>query len=95
MRIGTLIIEVFVVPAWILKIEELQKIMAPLLDSVGPHHDFDYRRFEYLRANLKWVAQLETFWKNDRIYNTLRTFLNKNFVFWQATITLSIKEEGG
>ncbi len=95
MRIGTLIIEVFVVPAWVLRIEELQKIMAPLLDSVGPYHDFDYRRFEYYRANLKWVAQLTSFWKNDRIYNTLRSFLDKNFIFWQTTITLTIKEEGG
>ncbi|MBA7532909.1 hypothetical protein ES705_25139 [subsurface metagenome] len=95
MRIGTLTIEVFVVPAWVLRIEELQKIMAPLLDSIGPYHDFDYRRFEYLRATLKWVAQIETFWKIDRIYNTLRRFLDKYFVFWQATITVSIKEEGG
>lgn len=95
MRIGTLIIEVFVVPAWILKIEELQRIMTPLLNSVGPYHDFDYTRFEYTRANLKWNAQLETLWKNDKIYNTLKNYLNKNFVFWQSTITLTIKEEGG
>lgn len=95
MRIGTLIIEVFVVPAWIKRIEELQNIMTPLLNSVGPYHDFDYSRFEYIRANLKWNAQLETLWKNDKIYNTLINYLNDNFVFWQSTITLTIKEEGG
>lgn len=94
MRIGTLTIEVFVVPAWVLRIDKLQKIMAPLFDSVGPYHDFDYRRFEYLRATIKWVAQLESFWKNDRIYNTLRRYLDKNFVFWQTTITLTTTEEG-
>ncbi|MBA7586795.1 hypothetical protein ES708_28800 [subsurface metagenome] len=95
MTIGTLTIEVFVTPADVSRIDELEKIMIPLLDRVGPFHDFDYRRFEYLHANLKWVAQLHEFWNTDRIYRTLRTFLDKHFLFWQTTITLSIKEEGG
>ena len=95
MRLGTLIIDIFVVPAWILRIEKLENIISPLLKSIGPYHDFDYRHFGYIRANLKWVAQIEQFWKNDTIFNTIRSYLYENFTYWELTITLITEERGG
>ena len=95
MKIGTLIIWIFVVPAWILRIDKLQEIMDPLLRSVSEKYDFDYRRFEYSSANLNWVVHLKEFWKNDRIFTTLHDYLVKNFSFFQLSITLTSEEKGG
>lgn len=95
MKIGTLVISVFAAPANVDMIDNLHKIMHSSLKAVDPLYYFDYKRFLYLSSNLIWNIKLTEFWKTDRIYNTLIKYLNEHFFYWEVTITLSIKEEGG
>lgn len=94
MRIGTLIIEVYGELLTKQSIEILQTSMYQPLISVSDKFDFDYKRFGFFAAELIWVVPLHTFWKNDRIYLTLKETLDKNFINWKIDITLLIKEKG-
>ena len=94
MKIGTLIIKVYAELLEIQSIEILQAAMYRTLISVSDKFDFDYKRFGYFAATLIWVIPLKIFWKNDRIYDILKTTLNKHFTNWNFEITLTITEKG-
>lgn len=94
MKIGNLIIEIYGELLEKQSIEILQNAMYQPLISVSDKFDFDYKRFGYFAATLIWVVPLKIFWKNDQIYNTLRTNLNKYFINWNVEITLTIHEKG-
>ena len=95
MKIGTLVISVFIAPAEIEMIDSLHKIMNSSLKAIDPLYYFDYKRFAYLSASLIWNVKITEFWKLDRIYNTLLKYLNERFLYWELSITLNIKEEEG
>jgi len=95
MIIGTLNIWAFVVPGWIEPIDEVDKIMAPLLDSSCYQFNFNYNLVAGIRANLTWDCLLESYFNMDRLYKTLRSHIDKEFNYWQLSFTIDTKIFGG
>lgn len=93
-KIGNLIIEIYGELLEKQSVEILQNAMNQPLLSVSDKYDFNYKRFEYFAASLIWVIPLRIFWRNDSIYKTLRSTLNKYFNNWTINITLVIHEKG-
>ncbi len=94
MKIGNLIIEIYAELLEKQSIEILQNLMYQPLVSVSDKFDFDYKRFGYFAATLIWVVPLKIFWKNDQIYKTLKSGLDKYFTNWKVNVTLTIHEKG-
>ena len=94
MQIGTLIFEVYGELKLKSAIESLQSSMYEPLISVSDYFDFRYNRFGFYAGFMIWEIPLKVFWKNDQIYSTLRTNLNKLFTNWQIDISLTLSEKG-
>jgi len=95
MKLGTLILEFYGELKTKESIEVIKNTLHPLLNSVCNQYDFDYKRFEYFAATLIWVVPLNLFWKNDRIYSTLKKSIILNFDNWNFSIYLLIHKTGG
>jgi len=76
-------------------IEYLQSCMLHLLNSVSDNIEFNYTRFAYYRAEMKWIIPLNIFWKNDAIYKGLKKYLDKYFIDWEFDINLLYFSKGG
>jgi len=94
MKIGTLIIDVYGELLFKQSVEVFISAMYQTLVTVSDKFDSDYKRFGYFAAQIKFTVPLNIFWKNDTIYKTLITQLNKNFNNWKLEINLNIHEEG-
>jgi len=88
--LGTLIIIIYVEPAFILHIDSFPDILADSLNLVCSKVDFGYIRHQYKYAWLRWNCVLTELWQNDRIYKLLRKHLYAHFDDWKLYINLSI-----
>jgi len=95
MKIGKLILEVYGELKSKQSISTIKNIMDPLLVSVSDEYDFKYNRFGFYAAFMIWEVPLDVFWKNDRIFSTLRKSIILHFNNWEYTIYLLIHETGG
>jgi len=95
MKIGSLILEVYGELKSNQSISTIKNIMDPLLLSVCDEYDFKYNRFGFYAAFMTWEIPLSVFWKNDRIFSTLRKSIILHFNNWEYTIYLLIHETGG
>jgi len=68
--------------------------MLPPIIAFSDKFDFDYKRFEFLTADLIWVIEFTVFTSIRRLYNTFRESTFKHFSNWQLEITLLINETG-
>lgn len=93
-KIGTLIIEIKGNIFRPRSIDFLQAQMYGPLNSISEKVSFDYKRFGYFSASLRWVLTLKEFWKNDLIYKILKNILNAEFRTWEMNLTLFIEEKG-
>ena len=75
-------------------IELLESSMFQHFTSVSDNIEFDYRRFAFYAARMKWTVPLKIFWKNDTIYKSLKKYVDKYFTNWGIDIVLLLTEKG-
>lgn len=95
MRIGTLSIRAWVEPGRIYWLDRILETVNPLLDSLGIVTKSKYIHTDGVRALLFFDVQIETYYRIDRIYTALITFLNEQFWYYRLSITLNTEEKGG
>ncbi len=95
MKIGTLRFDLYGNLSFDQSIESFISAMDPVFSSVSSDFDSEYTRFGFFAMTMIITLNLDVFWNNDSLYNTLKKQLNKNFDFWRVKITLIINETGG
>lgn len=94
MKIGTLKFDISADLSFIESIESFITAMDPVFSSISSDFDSVYRRFGFFSCSIEITLQLDIFWKNDILYNTLVKQLNKYFEDWSFKMTLVINEKG-
>ncbi|KKL12412.1 hypothetical protein LCGC14_2536050 [marine sediment metagenome] len=95
MKIGTLRFDMYANLFHDESIESFISAMDPVFSSISSDFDSEYTRFGFFAMTMIINLNLDIFWKNDSLYNTLKKQLNKNFSFWRVKMTLTINETGG
>lgn len=75
-------------------IHRMEIAMRPPINSISDKFDFNYKRFEFLTADLIWVIELTSIFSPNRIYNSFKDLSIKYFSNWGIEITVLIIETG-
>ena len=94
MKIGTLIFDIYADLISRNDVKPFITSMEQTFQTVSDQFETDYKVFADFAASIRFVVPLREFWRNDYIFRTFKTQLDKHFTFWRYKITLNIKEKG-
>ncbi|KKK73906.1 hypothetical protein LCGC14_2889150 [marine sediment metagenome] len=75
-------------------VDQVKKLLEPVLLKLGEEVEFDYRRFQSIAARLMWEVRIRDFEFIDNVLIKLRKAMEKYFDNWGIRIIIKYTEGG-